>query len=469
MSRDNRLDVWRGLCLIDVVLVHLAYSNLGFPGLLDALVKYYARYAAGGFVFLAGLTVAAVFAAKVRQSAETRRSVYERLWRRAGLLVVVDTAASIVYRLLDLVRLYPGDLDTTLGDALVGAVLLQRPGLTGGILLLYAVMLAAMPAVFEVWRRWGGAPIAAASILLYALALATGGRLAWPPFHFPVLYWQPLFLAGFLSLPAYRWLQAGGLGRRVGWAAAASAAFAVIFLSEHGPALGIQAFATLLPLDFTKTPLQAGALLWYLSLVQVVMAWSSLLWDRVPGAARWLRWVPLLGRHSLVVYVAHVFTEIPVLEYVWRIWPAVTVRLSLAAADIFSLVLICAAIERQVFSRAFAGAGRLARALAPRALRPAPALAPVAAAVMLALVLRPGTGLEPLPAALSPPLELELPLFDAGGELTGVRPAADGVRSVEDAKDAEDDEAGAPLDRPAETPEPYLLWPNVSDGSPDPA
>lgn len=81
--RDQRLDVWRGLCLVDVVLVHLAFAGLGFPEPLDSAVKHWFRFAAGGFVFLAGMTVATVFAPMVLRSPADRRRAYARLWKRA--------------------------------------------------------------------------------------------------------------------------------------------------------------------------------------------------------------------------------------------------------------------------------------------------------------------------------------------------------------------------------------------------
>jgi hypothetical protein len=79
VSRDDRLDVWRGLCLVEAVLVHLAFNGLGFPGPLGEAIKQYTRFAAGGFVFLAGLTIGVVFRPAALPGAAARRRVYERL------------------------------------------------------------------------------------------------------------------------------------------------------------------------------------------------------------------------------------------------------------------------------------------------------------------------------------------------------------------------------------------------------
>ncbi|HEV7734373.1 MAG TPA: OpgC domain-containing protein [Candidatus Binatia bacterium] len=343
--RDDRLDVWRGLCLIDVVLVHLAFNGLGFPGPLDEAIKHWTRFAAGGFVFLAGLTVAVAFGPAIARSVEARHRTYQRLWRRAGQLVLIELAASIVYRMLDPLRWFPSDPDTPLTDALVNLVLLRRPGVMGGILVLYAILLAAVPLLYEVRRRAGDWPVALASIGLYVAAVATGGALAWPDGEFHVAYWQPIFVAGLLSTRGFDWLRGRSERGLVAWALTATGAFAIVFLLQNGPSMGIEAPARLLPLGFDKKPLQPGALLWYLAIVQVVFAWTLLAWERVLRDSQASAWLALLGRHSLLFYVAHVFTEIPVMELVWNAWPPAGVRLALTIADLGVLMTLCAAAE----------------------------------------------------------------------------------------------------------------------------
>jgi hypothetical protein len=340
-----QIDVWRGLCLVDVVLVHLAYNGLGFPEPLDQAIKHYTRFAAGGFVFLAGLTVATVFAPRVEHSPARRWDAYRALWRRSLLLVFVDVVASVAFRLLDLARRFPFDPDTPLAEALWSIVTLQRPGLTGGILLFYAIILAPMPLVFELQRRAGRLPILALTLGVYIAAVTSGGILHWPPYDFPVGYWQVLFFAGFLTAGAYEWLSAGW-GRRLAWLAGALAAFGLVFVEVHGAVVGVEHWQGFWNLDFRKTPLQPGALLWYAAAVQVVLASSALLWKPL-AASRVGAWLALLGRHSLFVYTAHVFTEAVVLELVWSHWPPALIRCTLALADVAVLAAACRLLEQQ--------------------------------------------------------------------------------------------------------------------------
>ncbi|MCW5889753.1 MAG: OpgC domain-containing protein [bacterium] len=343
--RDQRLDVWRGLCLVDVVLVHLAFAGIGFPEPLDSAVKHWFRFAAGGFVFLAGMTVATVFAPQVRRSPADRRRAYQRLWRRAALLAALEIGAALAYRLIDPLRYYPTSPAPFSLDDVVALVLWQRPGVTGGILLLYALILGAMPAVFEVWRRFGNLPIALASAGLYVAAVATDGA-HWPRGEFPVIWWQPIFFAGFLSADVYASMRARPR-LALAWAMGGTAAFMVAFLGYNGPSLGITIVAERLPLDFAKNPLRPGALLWYLAITQVVLAWTQVAWQRLDGG-RVAGVLALLGRHSLLVYTAHVFTEVPVLEVAWVWWPSAAVRTALAGLDLVALVALCVLVESRV-------------------------------------------------------------------------------------------------------------------------
>ena len=66
VGRDFRLDFWRGLCLVDMVLVHLVYEGVRMGRILPPVLGEFTRFAAGGFIFLAGLAVTYIFLPKAR-------------------------------------------------------------------------------------------------------------------------------------------------------------------------------------------------------------------------------------------------------------------------------------------------------------------------------------------------------------------------------------------------------------------
>jgi len=343
-SREGDLDLWRGLCLANVVLVHLAYNGIGFPEPLDAAIKHYTRFAAGGFVFLAGLSIAVIFGRRIDGTSAQRHDVYRWCLRRGLMLLVVDTCAAAVFRILDLVRAFPSDVDSPLATALSELFALQRAGITGGILQFYAVMFAVWPVVFELRRRAGRLAVLVASLSLYAAAVTFAGVFLWPPFEFPVAYWQVLFTLGFVSDQLYRRRATSGLALHLAWLALALGAYAVVLLDLHGPEFGVLAVNEWSPLDYAKTPLQPGAALWYLATINVVLSLSSLFLSLGVGSKS-TGLLQLLGRHSLAVYVAHVFTEALAMEYVWSVWPPAPVRVAVALLDIAALVGLCWVFE----------------------------------------------------------------------------------------------------------------------------
>src|SRR5882724_11476770 len=83
-TRDFRLDFWRALCLIDMVLVHLVYDGVNF-GPIQRVIGEYTRFAAGGFVFVAGLSIGAIFLPRTF-AAGGRTKVYLSLWRRSAYI-----------------------------------------------------------------------------------------------------------------------------------------------------------------------------------------------------------------------------------------------------------------------------------------------------------------------------------------------------------------------------------------------
>src|SRR5437764_15281848 len=81
-ARDGRLDFWRGLCLVDMVLVHLVYEGVKMGRVLTPVFGEFTRFAAGGFIFLAGLAVTYIFLPKANNP-QKRWGAYQSLWRRS--------------------------------------------------------------------------------------------------------------------------------------------------------------------------------------------------------------------------------------------------------------------------------------------------------------------------------------------------------------------------------------------------
>jgi hypothetical protein len=195
--RDARLDFWRGLCLIDMVVVHLLVQGLEIGHYPHAILGEYTRFAAGGFIFVAGLSVGRIYLPRVFDAAE-RSVTYLSLWRRSFYILCVHYLATLGFMVFSPLR----------GEALppihllVRDILLLREGYD--LLPFYVVMLAAAPLMLELIRRGAGV----------VLVIASTGLFIWGrDYHhidaipiqqtFYVVLWQSVFVAGLLFGAAF--------------------------------------------------------------------------------------------------------------------------------------------------------------------------------------------------------------------------------------------------------------------------
>ncbi len=301
-ARDRRLDFWRGLCLIDMVLVHLVHHGLALGEPLYSILGEYTRFAAGGFIFISGLSIGRIFYPRILDE-QKRRRTYIGLWRRAGYVLLVHYAASISYFLL-----YPlfGQREPFPNGVwgLARDVLLFREGID--LLPFYVIMLLAAPVFLEMLRRrlWWLVVAVSAGIFIWAHGNAWANAYVLLPVMpnglvFLAPLWQLLFVAGMLGgviLPRYDRL---GSRPKIVMAVVAMSSMTILSLAAYGGGIA-------LPLTFWKVPLTLGETLRYLSLILSIMLVSDLLWrwigeSAVSGA------IERMGRRSLASYVAHLW------------------------------------------------------------------------------------------------------------------------------------------------------------------
>jgi hypothetical protein len=307
--RDRRLDFWRGLCLIDMILVHLVHEGIQF-GPFGPVIVDYTRFAAGGFVFVAGLGVGLMF---LRDAGPGSPAPF--LWRRATYLLGVHyalTGATVAVALLRGLRPPADDAFALVRDI---ALLREMPSYID-VLPLYVAMLAASPLLLALLRRghWLLVVLASAACFAWgrhdARALSPAGSV-----EFPFLLWQAFFVAGLVATPLVPHLD-----RRRAWRRAMTAAwsgFAVLTLLAYGARFGVG--PNLEASAFGKVPLTAAEWLRYLATTLAVVTTSAVLWARLARTAA-ARVVAQLGRRSLAVYGAHVFVQMLVVAAATPLW-----------------------------------------------------------------------------------------------------------------------------------------------------
>ncbi len=338
-SRRNPLfDLWRGLALVDMAWVHLAAYPIGMPTGAALWVSEHTRFAAGFFVMLAGLTIRLAFGRGLASTdAAVRQATVRRLLRRAALLVFVDRLAGVVFAATESLLQWhsPATIDPS---RLLAVATFQLPGATGGLLVLYTILLTLTAPLERLRSRAGEPAVLALSLAVFALAQWIGAAAHWPPWTFPIAHWQPLFVIGYLATPHIDRLRDASGRIAAPWLALAGGSCAAVFALRSGPALGLP--ADLLPsILFRKVPLNAAELAWYTLASVFVLVASASLYEASARVRRNTAWLRRLGRWSLVIYVAHLLVELPIISVVTWLDPPPALRA-------MSLVVVVLVLDR---------------------------------------------------------------------------------------------------------------------------
>lgn len=337
--RDNRLDFWRGLCLIDMLLVHLIHQGMSMGVSADVWVGEYTRFAAGGFVFIAGLSIGRIFLPRTADPVK-RWQTYKALWRRALVILAVHYVAEIGFLVM-----WPvfGGVAFRRLHAPLWDILTFRAGYD--LLPFYVVMVALAPGMLELMRRKLWWVLGAVSVGLFAAAHTWN---LWDHFKLPIQHdffpvlWQLIFVVGVLgaqALPAFDRL---ATSRKVAVAAGLWAAQFALFAACYGKDFGLQWW---LPLTFAKVPLTFGEALRYLTLIAAIMATTDLLWRRWFDGGRVAQFSETLGRNSLAVYVFHVWI-VQAAVHASALHPERTFRVLLAVAGVGAMWVFASLLEQ---------------------------------------------------------------------------------------------------------------------------
>ena len=376
--RDDRLDFWRGLCLVDMVSVHLAYEGLVFGDLLTPVITQWMRFAAGGFVFVAGASVARIFLPKTALPA-SRRVAYRDLRRRALYLLGIHYAAAASFLALSWWQGWRAPTADPMG--LIGDVLwLREAPPYADVLPLYVAMLLVSPLLLEAMRRGHGVLVALVSVCVFAAGQATPWILS-PRVGetFPLVLWQSIFVIGMLFGAHFsHYERRTPLARRAVlasvWTLAGVMAFAAHIAWDNPNLASVD-------LAFRKIPLGVGEWLRYLTLTVAVLLTATELWPRI-AASRLAGMVATIGRRSLAVYVAHVWVQALILGAVAAFLEPTAWQGVLALAALAALYLLARGLDR--WTGLVEG-----HATALRHLLRGPAAPPLGAAVLVLVVFLP--------------------------------------------------------------------------------
>ena len=336
-SRDHRIDFWRGVCLVGMVSWHLL-THPSYPRWLAFAIIQPFNFVAEGFVLLAGVAVGVQIArGKIGAG---------RLLRRAGSLLVVNYGLVLFIVLLAMAERRLGvPMQTVLPDSVADVLTLRYQPYLADVLTLFVFLFVAAPLCQAVRSTLGDLALVVLSVGLFFTASAFPLNE-----HGAFIFnsWQIFFVAGLMLGIRYvptigRWRQPTVAQIAVTLVAFATLA-AVRFLLAGPDAARVEGWQTFVV--FSRKPLTIARVV-YVSLEMLLIAQVTLrCWPAIKDSSP-VRWITLLGRHSLVVFVASVVLDY-VLKAGFNVWrPGVPVNLMLWAVDLWMLYALGALLQRR--------------------------------------------------------------------------------------------------------------------------
>lgn len=299
-SRDQRIDFWRGLCLLGMVSWHLL-THPSFPRALAFAVIQPFNFVAEGFVLLAGTAIGLKIARK--------RAEPLQLLRRAGSLLVWHYAlVAFVVSLALAERRFGFTVQlSAMPRSLWDVIRLGYQPYLADVLSVFVFLFAAAPVFQIVYDRLGAIGLAATSVLIFLTGslfpINAGGA-------FDFNTWQLVFVAGILFGANYSTQVAN-------WKAHSTrliAIFALVFVA----AFLVRAFiagpdGTQLPgwrayLTFSRKPLTVARLVYIGSEMMVIALLTLAWWERI-SASLIVKKIVTLGRASLPVFTCSVVLD----------------------------------------------------------------------------------------------------------------------------------------------------------------
>lgn len=302
-TRDLRLDLLRGLCLVKMAFnhfwhtpVHFVQNWLGFTS------------AAAGFFFISGVVAGQVYMRRVGQQGLASASRDALL--RACHLYFANLALVLLFCALEASRLLPYGFLFHAGFRWPELFAFNHPYALQ-VLPRYAVFLALMPLALWCLDRGRTAWLVGGSVGLWALNLGLGGKLALPYFEagefggFLLIAWQMLFFVG-MAVGHHRerlgsWWQRLSPGQAV---ALPAVLFVGFVLLERAIAHDLLPLGQDLVFElFGRDHLGAGRVV---NLAVAFTFWWALFDHAWEPLGRWFGgWLVPMGQRALTVFLAH--------------------------------------------------------------------------------------------------------------------------------------------------------------------
>ena len=309
LSRNLVVDWLRGLAILDMMLVH--YSDWLDKADLNSLGKLirYTDFAVEGFVFVAGFMVGSRYLEKFR--AHDILAIKALLRRVAGVICI---QYAMIFTISLPMAVMVGSVLTRSDHiwqfAIKSLLFLNQVPLLHILPTFIPLFLLSIPLLYALNR---GMDIWVA--ILSATVFMLGQWYPYLPVPaaensiFPPLLWQVYFVAGMLVGKHESWSKKFIRRHVVGNLVCAIGVCSVAVFIYHGHHVfpWWENLRTAYGVSVRKFPLNVWGLLYHGSILYLIMALTVVAWGRLRTMALSHAYVGSLGRHSMMLFIGHVY------------------------------------------------------------------------------------------------------------------------------------------------------------------
>lgn len=348
---DNRIEIvdfLRGLVIIDMMLVHYCdYINI-FPSFNIAKIINYSDFAIDGFILLFGFMIGCRYYAEFIID---KKSVIKRLFHRVLQVIMIQYMMIITISLplavfigKEFTRGEPADLFIA-----KSLLFLNQVGLLHILPTFIPLLLLSIPVLYLL-KNGCDVILAIMSLILFAMGhidpylFSIGEKTI-----FPIILWQIIFVIGVLlgkkSHENSKIIPDNILPHLI----IASIIFIMVAIVYHGHHL-IPALATLRSdynVRVSKFPLNYLGMLYYGSIVYFIYCFTILSWKRIASIKVMHLTIMLFGRHSLLVFVIHVYFAYAIVWTNYYVTQNISMPLAIIVLNFAAALIALKFIERK--------------------------------------------------------------------------------------------------------------------------
>jgi len=290
----------RGLCLLDMILVHLI---IFIPEVFFESFVEMTNFAAEGFFILSGIMIGLIYYPRFLKD---KKKVSGVMVKRAFQLLGVHLGSifffGILYHFLSLIRI--DSIETFIGIG-VRVLSFEKVYHLTNILYLFFLFFLLVPIIMSLFERNGWKTVFFGSLFIFIFSMIFPHHLFISYPSFPILTWQFVFISGFLLGRSYESWKDKFIPKK--YFIPIVLVFIPLFALRFQQFLGFEYYPIFFDEFFKKFPMRPGLAIYVSILLLLVFQLTSKFWDVIP---KWKKeFISTIGKYSLVGFLTHMILD----------------------------------------------------------------------------------------------------------------------------------------------------------------